>query len=58
MITSVTDRAFLRGQFPELTFRGLTGSALDRAIDVWYADDHFSSNPAYEPYESDSDAIQ
>ncbi|WP_174263673.1 hypothetical protein [Hyphomicrobium sp. CS1BSMeth3] len=46
MITSVTDRAFLRDQF-ELEFQGLTGTALDHAIDAWYASDHYADNPAY-----------
>lgn len=47
MITSATDRAFLRGQFPELCLQGLTDSQLDRAIDAWFANDHYSDNPAY-----------
>lgn len=47
MITSATDRAFLRGQFPEFELRGLTGTELDHAIDAWFTNDHYSGNPAY-----------
>jgi hypothetical protein len=37
MITSITDRAFLRRQFPELEVRGLSDAELDLAIDAWFA---------------------
>lgn len=57
MITSATDRAFLCGQFPDLTIRGLTDAELDQAIDAWFAHDHYAENPAYDyDHESSSDA--
>lgn len=57
MVTSAADRAFLRGQFPEFEFLGLTDSELDRAIDAWFAQDHYANNPAYDyVQESDVDA--
>lgn len=47
MITSTADREFLRRQFPEVALRGLSDSELDRAVDAWFAHDHYDNNPAY-----------
>ncbi|CFX04423.1 conserved protein of unknown function [Candidatus Filomicrobium marinum] len=55
MLLSPRDRAALQTLFPELPVRGLSGAALDRAIDTWFANDHYSNNPAYD-YEDETDA--
>lgn len=47
MVTSAADRAALLQLFPELPVRGLSGLALDRALDFWFANDHYADNPAY-----------
>lgn len=47
MLLSPRDRAALQALFPELPVRGLSGAALDRAIDTWFANDHYDNNPAY-----------
>lgn len=47
MVTSAADRAALLELFPGLPVRGLSGAALDRALDAWFANDHYSDNPAY-----------
>jgi hypothetical protein len=48
MLLSPADRAALQTLFPELPVRGLSGAALERAIDTWFANDHYSKNPAYD----------
>jgi hypothetical protein len=53
MLLSPADRAALQTLFPELQVRGLSGAALDRAIDTWFANDHYSNNPAYD-YDDDT----
>jgi len=57
MITSIADRQFLHNYFPELEFPGLNGPALERAIDAWYANDHYADNPAY-TWSDDEEVIQ
>jgi hypothetical protein len=47
MVTSAADRAALLQLFPDLPVRGLSGVALDRALDAWFANDHYADNPAY-----------
>lgn len=47
MVTSAADRAALLQLFPEFNARGLSGAALDRALDAWFANDHYADNPAY-----------
>ncbi len=54
MITSASDRAFLRGQFPEFQLTGLTDEAFDDYLDAWFAHDHYDNNPAY-AYVDESD---
>lgn len=39
MSLSPSDRAALLNLFPDLNSRGISGAALDRAIDAWYARD-------------------
>lgn len=53
MNLTATDRAFLRGQFPEFQLTGLTDEALDDYNDAWYAHDHYGNNPAY-AYDNES----
>jgi hypothetical protein len=48
MLLSPRDRAALQSLFPELPVRGLSGADLDRAIDTWFANDHYNENPAYD----------
>lgn len=47
MKLAATDRAFLRGHFPEFQLTGLTDEALDDYLDNWFASDHFDDNPVY-----------
>lgn len=56
MLLSPADRVALQTLFPELPVRGLSGAALDRAIDTWFANDHYSNNPAYD-YEHDTEEL-
>lgn len=56
MLLSPADRVALQTLFPELPVRGLSGAALDRAIDIWFANDHYSNNPAYD-YEHDTEEL-
>lgn len=53
MLLSPADRVALQTLFPELPVRGLSGAELDRAIDNWFANDHYSNNPAYD-YDDDN----
>lgn len=56
MVTSAADRAALLQLFPEFNARGLSGAALDRALDAWFANDHYADNAAYTvDEESDSE---
>jgi hypothetical protein len=49
MLLSPADRAALQTLFPELPVRGLSGAALDRALDNWFANDtDYFNNPAYD----------
>ena len=54
MITSAADRAALLALFPELRLRGLSGAALDGALDAWFANDHYADNPAYSVIDDES----
>lgn len=57
MLLSPADRAALQTLFPELPVRGLSGAALDRAIDDWFANDHYSNNPAYDHEENTDQTV-
>jgi len=57
MVTSAADRAALLQLFPDLPVRGLSGVALDRALDAWFANDHYADNPAYTWNDEESVAL-
>lgn len=57
MVTSAADRAALLQLFPDLPVRGLSGVALDRALDAWFANDHYADNPAYTWNDDESVAL-
>lgn len=47
MTLSPRDCAALISLFPDFESRGLSGAALDRAIDAWYAKDYYDDNPVH-----------
>ncbi|MBX9862416.1 MAG: hypothetical protein K2Y42_06645 [Hyphomicrobium sp.] len=57
MLLSSADRAALQSLFPELPVRGLSGAALGHALDTWFANDHYSNNPAYDHDDETNDGF-
>lgn len=47
MNLTATDRAFLRGYFPEFKISGLSDADFDDYLDNWFAHDHYDNNPVY-----------